>query len=301
MTLFGLLNINKPSGITSRQAVDRVKRFVKPAKVGHAGTLDPLACGVLVVAVGQATRLVEYVQQMPKRYRATFLLGRTSNTEDIEGEVTPLVDAPRPTREQLERAVVELTGEIQQRPPAFSALKVQGQRAYARARAGQTVELAPRAVHVYRLEVVAYEYPELRLDVECSAGTYVRSLGRDLAERVGSGAVMSALQRTVIGRFAIDQAVETDRLTRENVADFLLPATAAVDNAMPLCTVSEADATRLSHGLPIASEALVPAPESGETGAEVLAAVDGTGRLTAILTRRFDGTYGPDKYFPVDR
>src|SRR5262245_28665355 len=128
MQLFGLLNLNKPSGVTSRRVVDQVQRLVKPARVGHAGTLDPLACGVLVVGVGQATRLVEYVQEMPKHYRATFLLGRSSTTEDTDGEVTELVGAEPPSRERLEQAAVELVGPIDQRPPAFSALKVAGRR-----------------------------------------------------------------------------------------------------------------------------------------------------------------------------
>src|SRR5262249_42548838 len=130
-TMFGLLNINKPRGKTSRWVVDQVKRIVRPAKVGHAGTLDPLATGVLVVAVGPATRLVEYVQQARKQYRAEFLLGRTSDTEDIEGQVTELVDSRMPSRDEIEFAAARFVGEIQQRPPAFSAIKVSGKRAYA--------------------------------------------------------------------------------------------------------------------------------------------------------------------------
>ncbi len=291
MSYFGLLNVNKPSGVTSRYAVDRVKRLVKPARVGHAGTLDPLASGVLVIGVGQATRLVEYVQQMPKRYSATFLLGRTSTTEDVEGDVTPLADAPRPTREQLERAAEALTGEILQRPPAFSALKVSGRRAYAMARAGETPELAPRTVQVHRLAVVAYAYPELRLEIECGSGTYVRSLGRDLAEQVGTGAVMSALVRTAIGRFTIETAHDLDQLTSETLSDALLPPLLAVEGLMPTCQVSESEATRLSHGLAIERE---------EPAADPCAALSPDGRLVAILARRADGTFRPAKFFPTD-
>jgi tRNA pseudouridine55 synthase len=213
MQLFGLLNLNKPPGVTSRRLVDRVQRLVKPAKVGHAGTLDPLASGVLVLGIGPATRLVEYIQEMPKHYRATFLLGRTSTTEDIDGEVTELEDAVPPTRERLERIAEEMTGEIEQRPPIYSALKVSGRRAYALARAGQQVELAPRMVRIHCLRIVRYEYPELCLDVACGGGTYVRSLGRDLAERAGTAAVMSALERTAIGRFVVADALEASRLT----------------------------------------------------------------------------------------
>ncbi|HEX3727875.1 MAG TPA: tRNA pseudouridine(55) synthase TruB, partial [Pirellulales bacterium] len=129
--MFGLLNLAKPIGVTSRQVVNRVQRLVKPHKVGHAGTLDPLATGVLVLGIGQATRLVEYIHTLPKRYRATFLLGRVSTTEDVEGEVTLIPDALQPSRADLERACSLLTGEIVQRPPAYSALMVGGVRSYA--------------------------------------------------------------------------------------------------------------------------------------------------------------------------
>ena len=193
--MFGLLNINKPSGITSRRVVDRVARLVKPLKAGHAGTLDPLASGVLVVCVGQATRLIEYVQRMPKRYRATFLLGRSSPTEDVEGEVSELAGAPEPSRAQIEQAAQGMLGQLAQRPPAFSAIKVAGRRSYDLARAGQAVELEPRTITVYGIDLIAYRYPELELDIRCGSGTYVRTLGRELAERLGSCAVMS-LERT---------------------------------------------------------------------------------------------------------
>jgi tRNA pseudouridine55 synthase len=286
--LFGLLNINKPSGLTSRRVVDRIQRLVKPAKVGHAGTLDPLASGVLVIGVGQATRLVEYVQQMPKCYRATFVLGCTSTTEDVEGEVTRLVDARLPTRDQIERAAAELTGEILQRPPAFSALKVDGRRAYARARAGETVDLAPRTIRVHRLRITAYDYPNVQMEIECSSGTYVRSLGRDLAERLGTAAVMSALVRTAIGRFTLEESLDPRLLTRENICRSLLPPILAVQDLMPMRVVSEQEAQRLCNGLPIG-----PLDQSTDH----CAAVDAAGNLVAIVNRRPDGAFGPSKSF----
>src|SRR3569833_783923 len=189
--MHGFLNLDKPVGITSRTAVDRVARLVKPAKAGHAGTLDPLASGVLVVAVGSATRLIEYVQQMPQRYRGTFLLGHTSASEDVEGEITVHPDAPQPTLAELQAAGAKYLGETLQRPPAFSALKVNGKRAYELARKGKIVELEPRPITVTRLDVLTYSYPELVIDIECSGRRYLRSLGRDLAESVGTTAVMS--------------------------------------------------------------------------------------------------------------
>ena len=179
-SIFGLLNIHKPRGKTSRWAVDQVKRLVRPAKVGHAGTLDPLATGVLIVAVGPVTRLMEDVQQAPKQYRAEYLLGQTSDTEDTEGRVTELVDPRRPSRAEIEFAAARFVGEIQQRPPAFSAIKVSGRRAYSLARKGQEVKLEPRAVTIHSLNIPDYVYPRLTLDIQCSSGTYIRSLGRDL-------------------------------------------------------------------------------------------------------------------------
>lgn len=290
MTLFGWLNVHKPAGLTSRDVVNRIQRLVRPTKIGHAGTLDPLATGVLVIALGQATRLVEYVQHMPKYYRATFLLGRTSTTEDIEGQITLLAHPPVPTREQIELAAARLTGKIDQRPPAFSALKVDGRRAYALARAGESFELAPRIIEVRRLDIVRYDYPELVVDVECGSGTYVRSLGRDLAELVGTAAVMSALVRTAIGPFKLEQAVEPAILDRHDMGRHLLPAVLAVRELFTQCIVTDDEVKRLSNGLPIVA--------AGAT-AEQCAAVDPSGRLVAILRRRPDGQFGPAKFFPL--
>lgn len=284
----GILNLHKPSGITSRQAVDRVKRWVKPAKVGHAGTLDPLASGVLVVCVGAATRLIEYVQAMPKRYTGTFLLGRESDTEDIEGDVRLLDAPPLPTEAEVRAAASELIGEIEQRPPAYSALKVGGRRAYDLARAGQPVELAPRPVTIHSLAVTRYEYPELVLDVRCGSGTYIRSLGRDLARALGTGAVMSALTRTEIGPFRLADACLPDELDAEQIAARLLPPLAALAS-LPVMHVSDEDLRRLRQGLPITR---VEALATGEA-----AAVDRGGQLAAIIVARDDGQWRPVRNF----
>ena len=152
MPVSGLLNVDKPAGITSRDAVDLVQRLARPAKVGHAGTLDPLATGVLVICVGSATRLIEYVQRMPKRYVGTFLLGRSSATEDVDGPITLLADPPIPATDQVEAAAEKFVGSLLQRPPVFSALKLAGRRAYDLARRGEAVELKPRPIEVYRAQ-----------------------------------------------------------------------------------------------------------------------------------------------------
>ncbi len=281
----GLLNLNKPTGMTSRVAVDRVGRLIGRLKAGHAGTLDPLASGVLVVCIGKATRLMEYVQQMPKHYRATFLLGRESPTEDLEGEVRELHDPPIPSLGQIEEASAALTGWIQQRPPVFSALKIQGRRAYELARKGREVHLEPRRIVVHRIQVEAYEYPELRLAIECGSGTYVRSLGRDLALSLGTAAVMSGLVRTAIGGFRVEDAIEPGRLTRENWAEHLWPPLRAVEG-LARVELSAEEVVRVRNGLPI-PRTVLPS-DSGQ-----FAAVDPAGRLAAILVPRGPDLLGP--------
>jgi tRNA pseudouridine55 synthase len=250
MSPCGILNVNKPPGMTSRQAVNVLERMTRPAKAGHAGTLDPLATGVLVVCVGAATRLIAYVQRMPKRYTGTFLLGRQSPTEDTEGEVTELSGPPIPTWEQLVATAARFVGRIDQRPPVFSALKVAGRPAYALARQGRQPELAPRPVDIHGIEIVAYEYPKLVLDVRCGSGTYIRSLGRDLAESLGTGAVMSALVRTRIGGFSLDEAVDPRELNRGTWVQFLHSPLRAVEY-LPHVQLSSDEVRRIRTGLTI--------------------------------------------------
>ena len=290
----GLLNLNKPAGRTSRRVVDLIERLGRRLKAGHAGTLDPLATGVLVVCVGTATRLIRYVQQMPKRYEATFLLGRRSPTDDTEGEVTELADPPIPSRDQVLAAAALLTGVILQRPPAYSAVKVEGQRAYRLARKGHQPDLAPRTVTVHRLEVAAYRYPEVGLRVECSSGTYVRSLGRDLAAALGTAAVMSALVRTAVGGFRVEDAVCPDELTRQNWTEHLLPPLRAVES-LPRITLTPPEEARVRAGQTISR----PLPVAAPSDPPELAAVDAAGRLVAILRSRGPSLLGPVCNLPV--
>lgn len=289
--MFGLLNINKPSGITSRDVVNRVQRLVRGVKIGHAGTLDPLATGVLVVALGSATRLVEYVQRMPKTYLGTFLLGRTSDTEDIDGQVVELEGPPQPTVAELEAVLSRFLGTIQQLPPAYSALKVQGRRAYELARRGDAVELLPRPIEVHRLTIVRYAYPELELEVCCGSGTYVRSLGRDVAQAVGTGAVMSALVRMAVGDFRIEEACTLDELTADTIESRLLPAVRAT-LGLPTVQLTDEEIRRVANGLLI--------PNRWKSDAAELAAVDSQNRLVAVLVGRGRGQLGPLRNFPRD-
>ena len=205
--MFGILNVDKPKGMTSRDVVNVVQRMIRPVKVGHAGTLDPLATGVLVLMVGRATRLTEYIHSVSKTYLGTFQLGKVSNTEDIEGEVVSRNVLAVPNLKTVKAVVASFSGVQQQMPPAFSALKVNGKRAYDLARQGEKVELQPREIQVFHIEVVAYKYPVLTIEVKCTSGTYIRSLGRDIGEALQTGAVMTDLQRTSIGAFKIGQAV----------------------------------------------------------------------------------------------
>ncbi|MGL4512617.1 MAG: tRNA pseudouridine(55) synthase TruB [Lacipirellulaceae bacterium] len=288
LPLFGLLNLDKPAGFTSRDAVNRVQRLVRPAKVGHAGTLDPIATGVLVVLIGPATRLTDHVQRQPKRYRATFLLGRTSPSDDTELPAVELVGAPVPTLAAIEAALPRFLGDIQQAPPAYSAIKVGGQKAYDLARKGRPPDLAPRGVTIHTLGVVRYDYPELVLDVSCGSGTYVRALGRDLAVALGTGAVMSALVRTAIGPFTLDAAIDPRTLDEGSLAESMLPATLAVADLEQL-VVSDHDVAELRHGR------FLDRATSGSAGE--LAALDERGELIATLTRHEAGKLRPTRVF----
>jgi len=286
--MFGLLNIDKPAAVTSRDVVNRVQRLVRPHKVGHAGTLDPLATGVLIVAIGPATRLIEYVQRMPKTYHGTFLLGRTSDTEDVAGNVVELPAPPIPSRAQLESSLRQFIGTIEQRPPQYSALKVAGRRAHELARRGAAVALAPRPVEVYAIDIVRYDYPELELLVRCGSGTYVRSLGRDLAESLGNGAVMSALRRLAIGVFRADDAMPCEALTPNEIQLRLLPPLLAI-GGVPRVQLDEHELSRVARGQPLSNRFAATDPE--------LAAIDDNGQLAAILTLANDGLLRPVKCF----
>ena len=316
----GVMNLNKPAGLTSRQVVNIVQRLARPAKVGHAGTLDPLATGVLVVCVGSATRLIEYVQRMPKRYHGTFLLGRFSTTEDIEGEVTELADPPQPSPTAVEDATRQFVGCIQQRPPAYSALKIEGRRAYKLARRGEAVELKPRPITIHSMDIVRYDYPELVLDIACGSGTYVRSLGRDLAEALGTAAVMSALERTAIGNFRVDEALDPGTLTDATWADHVQPPIRAVD-ALPRIELTDEEMSLVANGRTIEKDfsdarndfptcnglpggnddvrgrAAAPSSPTSDSGNQ-FAGVNAHGQLVAVLAPRGPGLLRPLRVMP---
>ncbi len=207
--LTGLLNLDKPGGMTSRDVVDLISRPLRKLKVGHAGTLDPLASGVLVVCVGSSTRLIEQVQQMPKTYRAVIRLGATSDTLDANGQIQshPDPELQPPPEAAVRAAMANQLGMIDQIPPQFSALKVAGRRAYDLARAGESAPLAARPVRVDRIDLVSYLWPHLEITVDCGSGTYIRSIARDIGESLGTGGLIDVLVRTRIGPFALTDAI----------------------------------------------------------------------------------------------
>jgi tRNA pseudouridine55 synthase len=214
--MHGVLIVAKPAGQTSHDVVALVRRLAATRRIGHGGTLDPFASGVLPLFLGGATRLVEYHLGDDKAYRATVCFGATSTTDDLDGELTPAT-GPAPTRESVEAALAGFLGPQLQRPPAFSAIQVGGRRAYSMARAGEMVELAPRQVDLKRLDLVEWDgadpdRPIAIVDVTCSAGTYVRALARDLGTRVGSAAYLGALVRTASGPFTLDRARTLDEI-----------------------------------------------------------------------------------------
>lgn len=243
----GLLVLDKPAGITSRDAVNRAAGwFPRRTKLGHTGTLDPLATGVLVLCVGQATRLAEFVQEMSKSYRTDAVFGVRSDTDDADGTLTPVPGAAMPALSEVESALGRFIGTIEQVPPAFSAIKVAGRRAHDLARGGEAVELTARPVRIDRIDIVAYDPPRLTLEVYCGKGTYIRSLVRDLGDALGCGAHVATLRRLWVGPFRAEDGVSLED-DATAVRAKLLPLVSAVDE-LPRLRVTDAEAARLRTG-----------------------------------------------------
>lgn len=234
--------------MTSHDVVAKLRRGLKVKKVGHAGTLDPLATGVLVICLGAATRLSEYVMQSTKRYRAIIRLGETTDTYDAEGEIQLVRDARHITREDSESALTPFQGDILQMPPMYSAIKQDGRKLYDLARAGETVERETRAVRIDTLYIVDWSPPEFTLDVTCSAGTYIRSLAYDLGESLGVGAHLTGLTRLASGYFELDGAVRLDMLLAdENWRALIVPPQVAL-SGWPSLHLNAVDTDHILHG-----------------------------------------------------
>ena len=247
----GALVVDKPVGMTSHDVVQAIRNGTGLRRAGHTGTLDPRASGVLVILVGPAVRLSEYVSASDKRYQAIIRLGGSTDTFDAEGLVTLTKDPVSVTEAQFEEALKTFVGEIEQTPPPYSAVKVQGRKAYEMAREGEQVELAPRKITVHHLEVLEWTPPEVVIDVHCSSGTYVRSLANDLGVMLGCGAYLIGLRRTKSGRFSLRDSVPLRKLqeafTAGNWYQYLIPAAEALGD-WPAIELSPDEVEGVRHG-----------------------------------------------------
>jgi tRNA pseudouridine55 synthase len=291
--LSGILNINKPQGLTSHDVVARIRKLSGQRKVGHTGTLDPMATGVLLVCLGQATRLIEYLQHGSKRYQATLRFGISTDTLDAEGQIIAQSDPSALTETQLRQILPAFQGNIEQIPPLFSALKREGQPLYKLARVGQKVEVKPRPVTIESLSWLDWQPPDLTLEVVCSPGTYIRALARDIGERAGTGAHLSALTRTANSGWSITQAVTLGELEQKPTSwqTYLYPLDQAIIH-LPKVTLTAAAVQRVQQGQPIID------PISPVAG-DLLRAYTPDGTFLAILTRvsSDDKLWQPKKVF----
>lgn len=275
-TLFGVLAIDKPAGRTSRDVCNRIERLVRPDKVGHTGTLDPLATGVLLLAIGSASRLVEFSLGHSKEYEADFELGVRSETLDIDSTQHPIESAPVPSRGEIEAEMAKWIGSVEQVPPKYSAINISGRRAYDLARKGKKFQLSPREINIYAIEILAYNYPHLTLRIECGSGTYVRSLGSDIAVGLGSDAVMSRLVRTRIGPYKLSDCALLDAFqSQADVAARLRPPHQLIAD-LSVIVLSADQCSSIRHGVPL---------QLNEQVNEKIVAVDALDNLVAVLTR----------------
>jgi tRNA pseudouridine55 synthase len=282
----GLNPVDKPAGVSSRGVVDVVARALGTKAVGHAGTLDPLARGVMLACVGHATKLVDHLHDLPKHYAATFLLGRSSPSDDFE---TPIEEEPAPSKPALaavEVAAAAFRGDILQRPCDYSAVHVDGKRAYRLARKGRPIALEAKPVRIDRLEITAYEWPRLAVEIECSSGTFVRAIGRDLAESLGTRAVMESLVRTAVGPFTLASCTPLAAIDPQSVRGLLVPPAHAVAH-LPRFVLADEVLPRAVRGF------LLPLPDQREPlpHAPAIAALDPSGQLVGILKRLDTGRY----------
>ncbi len=287
--MFGVLAVDKPAGLTSRDVVNRVQRLLRPArrgsvspitKVGHTGTLDPMATGVLLIVVGQATKLVEYAHALRKSYEADFELGLVSDTLDSTGNVEPVQGAPHIARSAWLREMQNWQGTVEQRPPKYSAIHVGGRRAHEMARSGLEFETPVRRVTIHTLELLDFEYPRVSIRIQCSTGTYVRSLGADIATALGSSAIMTRLVRTQIGPFDLSECVRLDELDRCQAVQETLLSPLGLLTEMHKIDLDEVQCEDMRHGRTVALSCGRIGAESQE--GRTVAVLDPTQKLVAI-------------------
>jgi len=293
----GALVVDKPVGMTSHDVVQVIRNGTGLRRAGHTGTLDPRASGVLVILVGPAVRLSEYVSASDKRYQAIIRLGGTTDTFDADGKFTPSTDPSNITEAQFEEALQTFVGEIEQTPPPYSAVKVQGRKAYEMARKGEEVDLEPRKITVHHLEVLEWTPPEVVIDVHCSSGTYVRSLANDLGKKLGCGAYLVGLRRTKSGRFTLRDSVPLRRLqeafTAGNWYQYLIPAAEALGD-WPAVELNPDEVEGVRHGHRVKAK-------DADTVNEKVRGVSTQGELVALMIKMVneDGSieWQPKKVF----
>lgn len=286
-TRSGILLVDKPAGLTSHDVVSRTRKAAGTRKVGHAGTLDPMATGLLVLGLNSSTRLLTYLVGLDKEYFATIRLGVVTSTDDAEGEVLETISASSISAREIAEGIARLTGEISQVPSSVSAIKVDGKRAYDRVREGEVFELKPREVTIAAFDVIERRGDELDVRVECSSGTYVRALARDLGADLGVGGHLTALRRTRIGPFTIDAASELEGI---DVAARLVAPAVAASTLFETVTLNDGQTINLTHGKRFS----VDAPDGSP-----VAAVTTDGRLVGLVTIA-EGRLTPIINFPTD-
>lgn len=290
----GVLNINKPSGMTSHDVVERVRRILHERRIGHTGTLDPLATGVLVLCAGKATRIARYLEAGEKEYKATMRLGVSTDTLDAEGQVVATKSYTPLGKQQIIDVMKQFTGSIMQRPPAYSAVKVAGVPSYRLAREGKAELLKPRPITIFSIELTAFEDPLVSLRVRCSKGSYIRTLCADIGDALGMGAHLSALERTRSGRFSIDHSVALEQLQTMMAAGTVEQVVTPIDDALaefPSVPISETETARVMHG-----NAISCPPSIANISSERVRLHSPAGRLLG-LARIVAGVLKPDLVF----
>ncbi len=293
MAMHGVLNIDKPSGITSHDVVLQVRRLFREKRVGHTGTLDPSATGVLVLCLGKATRIAQYLEAGEKEYRAVMRLGVTTDTLDADGKVLATRQYLPPDRERVAAVLDSFTGSLLQRPPAYSAVKVRGVPSYKLAREGKAKPLEPRQVTIDAIELIGYNNPFVEIRVKCSKGVYIRTLCADIGEVLGSGAHLSKLIRTRSGRFRIEEAITLDKLAHYS-PDSLETVLVTMDKALegvPSIVVSDDGARRIAQGNRIAG------PESQRSEQEGLVRIHDQAGVFIALAQFRGGEIRPEAVF----
>jgi len=290
--LTGILNIDKPEGLTSHDVVSRVRRISGQRRIGHAGTLDPIATGVLLLCLGQATRVSEYLMASSKIYRACMRLGVTTDTYDSEGQVIDQRDCRNITRQQMQRALEDMVGPLEQVPPMYSAIKHKGTPLYRLARRGEAVERKPRRIVIHAVELLEWQVPDLEARIHCSKGTYIRSLAHDLGQRLGCGAHLTGLTRLASGCFQLSEAFSLEQVEQAaedgELAALLQPMDAALQ-AFPAITVGHDLAEMIQFGQRVE----LPAPPQDR----LIRAYAPDGRLLALLRFRSNRQWQPHKVF----